>query len=261
MLSRGHHSTIFIISMFMLLLNDLLTKFIITCTLKNELTTWLCLVEGHLASFHDLVSLKIEHTIRSRVRCITKENTIDRPSLELVQLLPILKNQALATKDIEVTHLGCAPVHQLIACFLLVNPEVDPVRHIARDIHRLSPEPSQSLMLIEHLLSHLTQDSVFPFHNTILGRCIQTQKLVFKTQFMAKSFETRVSEFQAIVTVDCSYGISVSLVPQPQEKISNKTKRLPFLLKKEHPRIPRVAVHHNKDIPLPTHRSRTSWAN
>jgi hypothetical protein len=27
------------------------------------LTTWLCLVEGYLASLHDLVSFKIEHTI------------------------------------------------------------------------------------------------------------------------------------------------------------------------------------------------------
>jgi hypothetical protein len=44
-------------------------------------------------------------------------------------------------------------------------------------------------------------------------------------------------------------------------KISNKTKCLPFLLKKEHPRIPRVIIHHNKDIPLPTRGSHTSWAN
>jgi hypothetical protein len=51
------------------------------------------------------------------------------------------------------------------------------------------------------------------------------------------------------------------LVRQPQDKISNKTKRLSFLLKKEQPRIPRVVVHHNKDVPLPTHRSHTSWAN
>jgi hypothetical protein len=78
MLSRGHHTAIFIVSMFMLLLlNDLLVKFIITYTLKDKLTTWLCLVEGYLASLHDLVSFKIEHMICSRVRCITKENTID----------------------------------------------------------------------------------------------------------------------------------------------------------------------------------------
>jgi hypothetical protein len=125
MLSQGHHSTIFMISIFMLdLLKDLLGKFIVTCTLKNKLTTWLCLVEGYLASLHDLVSLKIEHTICSRVRCITIENTIDRPSF---QLLPFLKDKAFATNDMELTHLGCATVHQLVTGFLLVNFEVDPV--------------------------------------------------------------------------------------------------------------------------------------
>jgi hypothetical protein len=72
MLSRGHHTAIFIVSMFMLLLlNYLLAKFIITCTLKDKLTTWLCLIEVYLSSLHDLVSFKIEHTICSRVRCIT----------------------------------------------------------------------------------------------------------------------------------------------------------------------------------------------
>jgi hypothetical protein len=116
-------------------------------------------------------------------------------------------------------------------------------------------------MLIKNHPSHLTQGSIFPFHNTILGRCIRTRKLVFKSQVMAKGFETRVSEFRAIVTADLSYGISVPLVPQPQDKISNKAKRLPFLIKKEHPRIPRVVIHHNKDVPLPTRRSHTSWAN
>jgi hypothetical protein len=213
MLSRGDHTTIFIISMFMLLLlKNLLTKFIVTCTLENKLTTWLCLVEGYLASLHDLVSFKIEHKICTRVRCITKENIVDRPSLELVQLLPFLKDEALATKNMEVTHLGCAPVHQLIARFLLVNPEVDPVRNIARGIDRLSPEPSRSPMRIKHRSSHLTQCSVFPFRNTILGRRIRTRKLVFKTQVMAKGFEMRVSEFRAIVTADRSYDISVPLV-------------------------------------------------
>jgi hypothetical protein len=47
MLSHGHYTAIFIISIFMLLiLQDLLAKFVITCTLKDKMTTWLCLVEG-----------------------------------------------------------------------------------------------------------------------------------------------------------------------------------------------------------------------
>jgi hypothetical protein len=78
------------------------------------------------------------------MRCVTKENGIDRPSLKLIQILPFLSNEAFATKDMEVTHLGCATMHQSIAGFLVVNPKVDPVRHIARDIEHLSPEPSRS---------------------------------------------------------------------------------------------------------------------
>jgi hypothetical protein len=103
------------------------------------------------------------------VRWITKENTIDQPSLELVQLPHFLKDKAFATKDMEVTHLGYATVHQLVIGFLLVHFEVDPVRNIARGIDRLSPEPSRSLMLIKHRPNHLTQGFVFPFHHTILG--------------------------------------------------------------------------------------------
>jgi hypothetical protein len=61
------------------------------------------------------------------VRCITKENSIDRLSLKLIQLLPFLQNKALATNDMEVTHLGCVTMHQLIAGFLLMHSEVDPV--------------------------------------------------------------------------------------------------------------------------------------
>jgi hypothetical protein len=160
MLSRRHHTAIFIISMFMLLLlKDLLAKFIVTYTLKNKLTTWLCLVEDYLVSLHDLVSFKIEHTKCSRMRCVTKENATNRPSLELVQLLPFLKNEAFTTKDMEVTHLGCVIVHQLIAGFLLVDPEVHPVRHKARGIDRLNPEPSRSPMLVEHRPSHIAKGS------------------------------------------------------------------------------------------------------
>jgi hypothetical protein len=84
MLSHGHLTAIFIISMFILLLENFHAKFIITYTLKNKLTTWLCLIEGYLASLHDLVSFKIAHTECSRLRCVTKQNSIDRPSLELV---------------------------------------------------------------------------------------------------------------------------------------------------------------------------------
>jgi hypothetical protein len=73
----------------------------------------------------------------------------------------------------EVTHLGCAIVHQLIACFLLMHSKVDPIWNIARSIHRLSPEHSRSPMLIKHCPSHLTQGPFFlsttPFWGGVYG--------------------------------------------------------------------------------------------
>jgi hypothetical protein len=45
--------TIILSSIILLVLKNLLANFIITCTLKDRRITWLCLVEGHLASLHD----------------------------------------------------------------------------------------------------------------------------------------------------------------------------------------------------------------
>jgi hypothetical protein len=68
MFTRGHYTTIFDISIFMLLLlKDLLAKFVVTYTLKDKLTTWLCLIEAYLTSLHDLVNFKVEHTKCSRM--------------------------------------------------------------------------------------------------------------------------------------------------------------------------------------------------
>jgi hypothetical protein len=44
---------------------------------------------------------------------ISKENPITRPSLKLVEF-SLLKNEALAAKDLEITHLGCPTMHKLV---------------------------------------------------------------------------------------------------------------------------------------------------
>jgi hypothetical protein len=125
---------------------------------------------------------------------------------------------------------------------------------MTRGIDHLSPEPPRSPMLIEYRPGHLTQGFAFPFHHAILGRRIRTRKLVFRTQVMEKGFEVRAFKFRAIATADCSYGISVPLVLQPQDKISNKTKGLHLYLQKEDLGILRVVVHHNQEVPLFIHR-------
>jgi hypothetical protein len=45
--------TIIFSSIIIIVLEDLLANFVITCTLKDRRIAWLCLVEGNLASLHD----------------------------------------------------------------------------------------------------------------------------------------------------------------------------------------------------------------
>jgi hypothetical protein len=168
-LSHGLHTAIFIIPMFMLLLKDLLAKFIISYTFKDQRATSLCLVEGNLASLHYFVSFQIEHMKYSRMRRVTKENTIYGPSLKHIQILALLQNIAFVAKYMEMTHLGSATVHHLIACLFLECPAKNPVRHVARGIDRVSPEPPRSPMPVEHCPGHLTQGSVFSIPYAILG--------------------------------------------------------------------------------------------
>jgi hypothetical protein len=51
----------------------------------------------------------------------------------------------------------------LIAHLLLESSKKDPVQHIGRGIHHLSPEPHRSPMPIEHCPGHLTQVFVLSF--------------------------------------------------------------------------------------------------
>jgi hypothetical protein len=75
----------------------------------------LCLVEGNLASLHDLVSIKVEHTICSRMISITQKDAIGGPQLKFVKPT-LLEDKTLATKSPEMAHSRCLPMHELIAC-------------------------------------------------------------------------------------------------------------------------------------------------
>ena len=119
-ISHGSITTIIIVVSIsiLLILKDPGTNLLVTYTLKSRRATWLCLVEGNLASLHDSISVKVEHTICSRMNRITKENPIRISRLKLIQLA-LLQNETLATKCSKVTHLGLSSMHQLIRGLLL----------------------------------------------------------------------------------------------------------------------------------------------
>jgi hypothetical protein len=108
-------------------------------------------------------------------------------------------------------------VHELIARLVQEGPEKDPFPNMASGIHRVSPISPQSPMLIEHLPSHLTKGTILPFHHTILTSHIGRRELMFETQITSKGFEMRVFKFTAIVAMNSSNNISMSLILQPQD--------------------------------------------
>jgi hypothetical protein len=124
-------------------------------------------------------------------------------------------------------------VHELIARLVQEGPEKDPVPNMASGIHRLSPISSRSPMLIEHRPSHLTKGTIFPLNLTILTSHIGRRKLMFETQIMTKGFEMRVFKFTAILTMNSSNSISMSLILQPQDQIPTKPNVSPLSAKKK----------------------------
>jgi hypothetical protein len=147
---------------------------------------------------------------------ITQENPIRGPRLKLIKPT-LLENEAPTTKSPEMAHSKCSPVHELIARLVPEGSQKNQVRNMASGIHRLRPISSQSPMLIEHRLSHLTKGMSFPLHHTILTSHIGRKKLMFETQIMTKGFERRVFKFTSIAATNSSNRISMSLVLQPQD--------------------------------------------
>jgi hypothetical protein len=57
-------------------------------------------------------------------------------------------------------------------------------------------------MLIEHCLSHLNKSAVLSFHNSILLRNTQGEKLLINTMIKAKLIERGIPELGPIVTAN-----------------------------------------------------------
>jgi hypothetical protein len=108
-------------------------------------------------------------------------------------------------------------VHKLIAGLVQEGPQKNPVPNMASGIHRFRPISPRSPMLIKHHPSHLTKGTIFPLNHTILTSHIGRRKLMFETQITTKGFEMRVFKFTAIVAMNSSNNISMSLVLQPQD--------------------------------------------
>jgi hypothetical protein len=90
------------------------------------------------------------------------------------------------------------------------------------------------------------------FHNFILLRDTQGRKLLIDTIGKAKLFKRGIPELGLIVTVN-SLQVVGMLIVQPQSQAPKVLKHIILTLKEENPRVTRIIVNDDKNIPLAYH--------
>jgi hypothetical protein len=93
---------------------------------------------------------------------------------------------------------------------------------------------------------------VLLFHNSILLSNAQGGELLLNAMLKAKLIKRGIFELSPIITVNSFQAVGM-LIVQPQSQEPKVLKYLIFALQEENPRVTRVIVNNNKDIPLASH--------
>jgi hypothetical protein len=128
----------------------------------------------------------------------------------------------------------------------------DPIRNIASSDNSIGPKAPRSPMLIEHHPSHLNKSAVLSFHDSILLRNARGRKLLINLMLKAKLIKRGISELSPIVTVNGFQAVGM-LIVQPQNQESKVLKYFILADQEENPRVPRVVINDDKNVPLTSH--------
>jgi hypothetical protein len=90
---------------------------------------------------------------------------------------------------------------------------------------------------------------VLSFHDFILLRNTQGRKLLFNTMLKTKLIERGISELSPIVTANGFQAVGM-LILQPQSQALKVIKHFILALQEKNPRITRIVINNDKNIPL-----------
>jgi hypothetical protein len=93
---------------------------------------------------------------------------------------------------------------------------------------------------------------VLSFYNSILLRNARGGKLLIKTMLKAKLIKRGISELSPIITVNGFQAVEIFIV-QPQSQALKVLKHFILALQEEHPRVTRVVINDDKNVPLAFH--------
>jgi hypothetical protein len=93
---------------------------------------------------------------------------------------------------------------------------------------------------------------VLSFHDSILLRNTQGRKLLINTMPKAKLIKRGIPELSLIVTANDFQAVWM-LIVQPQSQASKVLKHSILALQEENPRVMRIVINDDKNIPLASH--------
>jgi hypothetical protein len=91
---------------------------------------------------------------------------------------------------------------------------------------------------------------VLSFHDSILLRNLRGGKLLFNDMLKAKLIERDIFKLSPIIIANVFQTVGM-LIVQPQSQASKVLKHFILALQEENPRVTRVVVNDDKNVPLP----------
>jgi hypothetical protein len=128
----------------------------------------------------------------------------------------------------------------------------DSICDIASSANSIGPKAPRSPMLIEHRPSHLNQSTVLSFCHSILLRNTHGRELLINTILKTKLIKRGIPELNPIVTANSFQAVGM-LIVQPQGQALKVLKHFTLALQEENPRVTRIVINNDKNIPLTSH--------
>jgi hypothetical protein len=101
---------------------------------------------------------------------------------------------------------------------------------------------------------------VLSFYDSILLRNARGGKLLINPMLKAKLIKRGISELNPIVTANDYQAVGM-LIVQPQGQAPKVLKHFILALHEENPRVTRIIVKDDKDVPLASHRANLRRTN
>jgi hypothetical protein len=101
---------------------------------------------------------------------------------------------------------------------------------------------------------------VLSFHNSILLRNTWGRKLLINTVLKIKLIEGGIPELGPIVIVNDFQAVGM-LIIQPQSQALKVLKHFILSFQEENPRVTRIVINDDKNIPLASHRANPRGTN